>query len=34
MRKFISNIVLKITNFKLSDYIVIETGSSLNETRW
>jgi len=34
MRKFISTIVLKITSFKLSDYVVIEMGSSPNETTW
>jgi len=34
MRKFIHTIVLKITNFKLSDYVVIEMGSSPDETTW
>ena len=32
MRKFIHTIVLKISNFKVCDYI--EIGSAPNETKW
>jgi hypothetical protein len=32
MRKFFHTIVLKISNFKLSDYV--ETGFAPNETKW
>ena len=32
MRKFFHTIVLKISNFKLSDYV--KTGFSPNETKW
>ena len=32
MRKFLHTIILKISSFKLSDYI--EVGSAPDETRW
>ena len=32
MRKFFHTIVLKISNFKLSDYV--EVGFAPNETKW
>ena len=32
MRKFIHTIVLKISNFKISDYI--EVSDAPNETKW
>ena len=32
MRKFIHTIVLKISNFKISDYV--EVGAAPNETKW
>ena len=32
MRKFTHNLILKIINFKISDYI--EVGSAPSETKW
>ena len=34
MRKFIHNLLFKISNFKLSNYIQIEVGSAPSETKW